>query len=71
MLRCTEPGWVLQVRDDPSGRRGIWTREGEDGRLELCSGREGDDSYLSLCPGQVLSTADLQALVTLLMGGRA
>lgn len=77
-----EPGWWLQVRDDPSQRRGIWTREtprfstvvqsfGPIERLEICAGREGDDVYVDLRVGDVITEHLLHQIYAALSCGRS
>lgn len=66
MERSRQSGWVLAVRDDPSGRRGFWYRETvEDGRhvLELCAGREGDDVYVRLVEGESITVEQLREII--------
>lgn len=70
MRRCDEPGWTLEVRDDPSGRRGIWTRSSSPDRLEICAGREGDDAYLDVRVGQLVTPRLLAALRDVLAHGK-
>ena len=69
--------YVLQVRDDPSGLRGIWTRlrpatlDGGATRLDIRAGREGHDVRLALVAGQTITAALLAQLLDALSAGRA
>lgn len=63
-------GYTLQVRDDESGRRGIWTRLASD-RLDIKSGREGDDCHVALVVGQQITAGLILDLEKALSHGRA
>ena len=63
-------GYTLQVRDDESGRRGIWTRLASD-RLDIKSGREGDDCHVALVVGQPITAELIRNLEIALAHGRA
>lgn len=69
-LRTWEPGWTLEVRDDPSRIRGIWTRMSSPERLEICAGRQGDDCYVEMLAGQRVTPRLLHDLRNLLAHGR-
>jgi hypothetical protein len=77
-----EKDWFLLVRDDPSGRRGLWQRGRDlDGKIvysahkmrsvELCAGREGDDCYLKISIGDQVTQEMLCSLLEAIGRARA
>lgn len=59
--RRSEHGYIPAAMHDPSGRRGIYFREVENG-LDVCGGREGDDWLASFRVGDTITKEQIDQL---------